>query len=50
VTDALQFCKDNLNLKEFSGVDVTVLFIEMFNKAFDILNYRREKYFGTKNI
>lgn len=48
VADALKFCKDNLNLKEFSGVDATVLFIEMFNKAFDILNSRSEKCFGAK--
>lgn len=48
VADALKFCKYNLGLKEFSEVDGTVKFIEMFNDGFDILNSRSVRCFGKK--
>lgn len=48
VADALKFCKNNLNLKEFSDCDGTINFIEMFNKAFDILNSRSINSIGSK--
>jgi len=38
VTDALKFCKNNLNLKKFYEADPTIKCIEMFNCAFDIFN------------
>ncbi|XP_050533048.1 uncharacterized protein LOC126901005 [Daktulosphaira vitifoliae] len=33
VADALRFCKYNLNLENFSDVDATIKFIEIFNNA-----------------
>jgi len=48
VADALKFCKYNLGLKEFSEVDGTVKFIEMFNSGFDILNSRSIRCYGKK--
>lgn len=40
VADALKFCKYNLSLHAFFGVDATAKFIEIFNDVFDILNTR----------
>lgn len=48
VADALKFCKNNLQLKEFSESDPTIQFIEMFNKGFDILNSRSINSIGNK--
>lgn len=48
VADALNFCKYNLNLPAFVGVDATVKFIEIFNDVFDILNTRSIKCIGKK--
>lgn len=48
VADALKFCKYTLNLKDFSEVDGTVKFIEIFNAGFDILNSRSIRCFGNK--
>ena len=48
VADALRFCKNNLMLKEFSDCDGTIRFIEIFNKAFDILNSRSINCLGSK--
>ncbi|XP_025202809.1 uncharacterized protein LOC112599902 [Melanaphis sacchari] len=48
VADALKFCKYNLSLQEFSDVDGTVRFIEMFNAAFDIMNSRSINCIGNK--
>lgn len=48
VADALTFCKHNLRLPEFSDVDGTVKFIEMFNTGFDILNSRSINCIGNK--
>jgi len=48
VADSLKFCKHNLGLEEFSNVDGTVNFIEMFNAAFDILNSRSINCIGNK--
>ncbi|KAE9522390.1 hypothetical protein AGLY_017221 [Aphis glycines] len=48
VADALKFCKNKLNIKNFSDVDATVVFIELFNSAFDILNSRSINATGEK--
>lgn len=40
VADALKFCNDTLKLHQFSNAGATISFIELFNKAFDILNSR----------
>jgi len=40
VADALQFCKDNLQLTEFKDCEATIHFIRIMNDAFDILNSR----------
>jgi len=48
VADTLKFYKYNLGLKEFSDVDGTVQFIEMFYVGFDILNSRPVRCFGKK--
>jgi len=48
VADALKFCNYTLKLKEFSEVDGTVKFIEIFNAGFDILNSRSIRYIGNK--
>jgi len=48
VADALKFCKHNLGLEEFSNVDGTIKFNEMFNAAFDILNSRSINCIGNK--
>lgn len=48
VSDALKFCKYTLQLKEFSEVDGTVKFIEIFNAGFDILNSRSIRCIGNK--
>jgi len=49
VADALTFCKNKLNIKKFSDVGATVVFIELFNSAFDILNSRSINATGEKN-
>jgi len=48
VADALKFCKNNLKMNEFSDDGATIKFIEMFNNAFDILNFRSINCIGYK--
>lgn len=40
VAEAMLFCKEHLQLKEFTNCDATVKFILMMNNIFDILNSR----------
>lgn len=40
VADSLQYCNQNLGLKEFFGCEGTVIFIKIINRIFDILNSR----------
>jgi len=46
VADALFFCQNNLNLKDFEDYDGTIRFIRIMNDAFDILNSRNIKSTG----
>jgi len=46
--NALFFCKNNLNLKDFENCDGTIRFIRIINDAFDILNSRNVKSTGKK--
>ncbi|CAK1586692.1 unnamed protein product [Parnassius mnemosyne] len=48
VADALEFCRDNLNLNEFSDCGGTVKFIRNINALFDVMNSRNLKAFGYK--
>lgn len=48
VADTIKFCKYNLGLEEFSEVDGTIKFIEMFNDGFDILNSKSIRCYGKK--
>lgn len=38
VEDVMKFCKNKWNIKDFADIDATVVSIELFNSAFDILN------------
>lgn len=40
VANGPRFFKYTLKMEDFTGVDATVDFIEIFNKSFDILNSR----------
>lgn len=48
VADALKCCKNILCIEEFSEVDATIKFIEIFNAGFDILNSRSSNCIGNK--
>ncbi|KAL4127394.1 hypothetical protein QTP88_011565 [Uroleucon formosanum] len=48
VADALKFCNDTLKLHQFSNAGATISFIELFNKAFDILNSRSINFIESK--
>jgi len=47
---ALKFCKNNLELIEFSDCGGTIKFIEIFNTVFDILNSRSISCFSFKKV
>ena len=40
VADALEYCEGKLRLPQFQGCDPTVKFIRVFDRLFDVLNYR----------
>lgn len=45
----MKFCKNKWNIKNFDDIDATVVFIELFNSAFDILNSYSINATGEKN-
>lgn len=45
----MKFCKNKWNIKDFADIDATVVFIELFNSAFDILNSYSINATGEKN-
>jgi len=49
VADALFFCKNNLNLKDFEDCDGTIRFIRIINDTFDVLNSRNVRSTGKKS-
>lgn len=49
VADAIQYCAENLKLKEFKGCAPTVRFLRMFDRLFDILNSRNPLAKGFKS-
>ena len=48
VSDALIYCRDKLNLKEFANCAPTAVFILLINNAFDILNSHKISDFNFK--
>jgi len=40
VADALEFCSDQLNLKNFQDCQATATFIKVVDQCFDVLNSR----------
>lgn len=48
VAQALIYCKDKLEIQEFSGAEATIKFITIFNDAFDILNSHKLSGVGYK--
>lgn len=48
VAVALEYCKDELNIDDFSDSGATIEFIRYFNDIFDILNSRRLSAYGLK--
>ena len=48
VADAIEFCTNNLKLKQFEGSEATVKFIRTIDHLFDILNSRNPCAKGFK--
>jgi hypothetical protein len=48
VADAVEFCRKDLNLPEFSDSEETVTFMRLINRLFDILNSRNPLGKGSK--
>jgi len=49
VADAIDFCREDLNLHQFKGSEHTTKFIRLLNSAFDIFNSRHPKQPGYKS-
>lgn len=48
VADALSFCKNDIQLKQFQSCEGTIQFLSIFNDLFDILNSKHMHQLGFK--
>lgn len=48
VADAIDFCREILNMKEFENSEATANFVRIFNDSFDVLNSRKVSEYDYK--